>query len=57
MHKMPAFEKRQVSSPDFYDQRQMDFAVGDSVRARVGAIHAFRNAIILPIAPKTMTIQ
>ena len=54
---IPAFEKRKVSSPDFYDQRKMEFVVGDSVRVRVGNTHAFRNAIIMVVAAKTMTIQ
>jgi hypothetical protein len=54
---MPAFEKHKVSPPDFYDQRKIEFAVGDSVRVRVGNTHVFRNTIILVIPAKTMTIR
>jgi hypothetical protein len=54
---MSSSEKRKVSTPDFYDQRKMEFAVGDSVRVGVGNTHLFRNDIILTIVSKTMTIR
>lgn len=51
---MSAFDKRQVQSPDFYDKRKMEFAVGDSVRVRDGMTQVFGTIIILVIAPTTI---
>jgi hypothetical protein len=50
-------EKRKVMTPDRYGQRHLQFVVGDPVRVRVGATHAFRHAKIIAIADETMSIS